>query len=439
MAQIHTKPHCKNQQPAGFSVKVVTMMVSSLLLTSPWALAAESTDLTAGQEPSFVTRTTTQIKKTAERLIDQANKWQNPPVENSATNPKGAETTTRKVTKKGEMSEPKDMKQVREQNEKIRASAYGLGASEAEMPSVPSKYLRPNAGTAKERKEAVEQLKRNSQAKSAAEESVRQAGIHVGQIKINNSSEIRVKPGENVFIPLSREHPNRILTPFKNPQVISSTLTGGKKGECGELCVRDGIIYVTTDTSSAVTAFITEKGHEDIAFSVTMVPQPIAPREVRFTFSERVMNKLAEARGVMGDAERAQAWETSQPYVDTIREALRQVALGQIPSGYQMRKIRVTDALPTCKHPGIEFRWDEGQLLEGFNLNIYVGVVKNITDGAMEFHNQSCGGWKTAAVTTWPLAVLQPKQETEIYVVTKRTEDMPAEMVRKPLIKRAYY
>ena len=35
---------------------------------------------------------------------------------------------------------------------------------------------------------------------------------------------------------------------------------------------------ITTDTTAPVTAFITEKGHEDIAFSVTMMPQAMPPR-----------------------------------------------------------------------------------------------------------------------------------------------------------------
>jgi len=103
-----------------------------------------------------------------------------------------------------------------------------------------------------------------------------------------------------------------------------------------------------------------------------------------------------------------------------------------------MRKIRVTDPLPTCKHLGLDFKWDGGQLLEGYNLDIYVGVVKNIADSPVEFRNQNCGGWRTAAVTTWPLSVLQPGQQAEIYVVVKRQEDVPDELVRKPLIPREY-
>lgn len=312
-----------------------------------------------------------------------------------------------------------------------------------QYPSVPSKYLRPQKTDAEKQKAdaAVAQLSKNAEKKANQaddEPQPRLATASVGQVSVNSNTEISMLPGQNVFIPISREHPNRLLTPFKNPQVISTSLRGGKKGECGEVCVRDSVIYITTDSPSAVTAFITEKGHEDIAFSVTMVPQAIPPREVRFTFPNNIMERL-NSRAVTGASSRkAQAWETSQPYVNTIRAALRGVALGEVPSGYNLRKIRVTDALPTCKHPGLDFKWEGGQLLEGYNLDIYVGVIKNITDGPIEFRNQNCGGWRTAAVTSWPLTVLKPGQQTELYVVVKRQDETPAELVRKPLIEREF-
>lgn len=316
--------------------------------------------------------------------------------------------------------------------------------SSQEMPSVPARYLRPNAD-AQQAKAAVEQLEKNvkeqdqAAVQKVAEERRRPETTAVNQVNINTKSTIAMKPGENVFIPISRDHPNRLLTPFKNPQIFSTSLFAStKKGECGEACVRDGVIYITTGSPSAVTAFISEKGHEDIAFAVTMIPQAIPPREIRFTLPNDVVERISSRKKTDTSVQKAQAWETSQPYVDTIREALRGVALGQVPSGYNLRKIRAKDPLPTCNHPGIEFNWKNGQLLEGYNLDIYVGVVKNVSDGPIEFRNQNCGGWKTAAVTTWPLTVMEPGQQTEIYVVTKRQDEVPDELVRQPLIPREY-
>lgn len=162
-----------------------------------------------------------------------------------------------------------------------QATAQIQPQGQVEYPSVPSEYLRlQKTEEGKQKAEAaVEQLAQNvkkkdeksskqkQKQKQTESEARRSTSASVGQVSINAEAQIALRPGEYVFIPISREHPNRLLTPFKNPQVISTSLRGGKKGECGEVCVRDDVIYITTDSPSAVTAFITEKGHEDIAFS----------------------------------------------------------------------------------------------------------------------------------------------------------------------------
>lgn len=286
-----------------------------------------------------------------------------------------------------------------------------------------------NSAPREERAKAAQQLNAASQENASGGSTVR----------INKSSVIRVNPGENVFIPISREHPNRIITPFANPQVISSSLSGGsKKGECGELCVRNGVVYVTTDARRAVTTFITEKGNEKIAFSITMVPQAIPPRQVTFTFPEKVMEDLV-GNTEAANKEMARDWEESQPYVETLKGAMRMIALGQVPDGYTMRKTTRRDRVPTCKQPGLKFSFMPGQTLEGYNLNVYVGVIKNVSDRPVEFLEQNCGSWSTAAVASWPLKVLRPGQMTEVYLAAKKGETEPdVERIRKPLIERQY-
>lgn len=257
------------------------------------------------------------------------------------------------------------------------------------------------------------------------------------KVRINRNNEIELRPGDNVFIPISKMHPNRLLTPFKNPQVVSSTLAGGTKdGECGELCVRNGVIYITTDANGPVTTFVTDRTNESVAFSVTMIPQNIPPRQVTFTFPESVMEELA--MNVEKGETVARQWEESQPYIETLKSAMRSIALGQVPQGYNMRKTLHKDQVPTCKQEGLAFRWMPGQVLEGYNLNVFVGVIKNVSDRPVEFLEKNCGNWRSAAVTSWPLKVLRPGQQTEIYVATKRAEDVIPDQVRKPLIHREY-
>jgi len=293
-------------------------------------------------------------------------------------------------------------------------------------PEVPARWLRPQSRQ-DEQRAAAERLK---QAAMSAPPS-----YDFDKVKINTSSVIAMKPGANVLIPISKEHPNRIITPFTNPQVISTTLQGGRRGECGEVCVRDGIVYITTDTLS--TAFITEKGHEDIAFSVTFVPQPVPPREVRFTLPDTTMEDLQRAR-IKGGAAQAQAWEVTQPYVETIKRSMRAVALGEVPDGYTLRSVRYKDKVPECRHQGLDIDFSNGQVLDGYNLQIFVGVMTNKSKSPVEFRNQACGSWRNAAITSWPLTLLRPGQQTEIYIAVKKGEEIPNDRIRKPLIRREF-
>lgn len=306
----------------------------------------------------------------------------------------------------------------------------GQNAPRAEgeaYPQVPARWLRPQSKPDNQ-KTAVERLKQAAQSAPPPQR-------EFDKVKINTNAVIAMKPGANVLIPISKEHPNRIITPFTNPQVISTTLQGGRRGECGEVCVRDGIIYVTTDTLS--TAFITDKGHEDIAFSITMVPQPIPPREVRFTLPDSTMEDLQRTR-ITGGAAQAQAWEVTQPYVETLKKSMRAVALGEVPDGYTLRSVRAKDRLPDCRHAGLDIDFTNGQVLEGYNLMIYVGVMTNKSSTPVEFRNQACGSWRNAAVTSWPLTLLRPGQQTEIYIAVKKGEEIPADRIRKPLIRREF-
>ena len=64
--------------------------------------------------------------------------------------------------------------------------------------------------------------------------------------------------------------------------------------------------------------------------------------------------------------------------------------------------------------------------------------MTNVADTPVEFREQRCGGWRIAAVTSWPLKVLRPGQQTEVYFAVKREESTPAPKVRRALIRRDY-
>lgn len=257
----------------------------------------------------------------------------------------------------------------------------------------------------------------------------------VARSVIIRSPRITVLPGVNVVIPVARSQPNRLVTPFKHPQVLSADLAAGKGDDCGEACVRGSVLYVSTEATKPVTAFITERGREDIAISVTMIPERIAPREVTFLLPKAVMEKLAisDAGGVSGSDREARVWEQSQPYISALKETFKTIALGRVPQGFSLRNVRATDTVPVCRQDGLRFNFRKGQVLEGHNLTVFVGLVRNPSADPVEFNETGCGAWNVAAVTSFPLKVLDTNETTEVYVAVKKERRPAASSVRRSL------
>ncbi|WP_084407891.1 type-F conjugative transfer system secretin TraK [Pseudovibrio sp. Ad37] len=240
-------------------------------------------------------------------------------------------------------------------------------------------------------------------------------------------SNLNMVPGVNQIIPIAQNHPNRIVTPFANPVVKSTTLEAGSATDCGEVCITDNVIYVATSKEYPVTMFITERGSEAVALSLTMVPKRIPPKEINLQLSQGDVTNIVANRN-------AERWETSQPFVEVIRNVFRETAQGRVPQGYVLSKTPRTADLPKCTQAGIKTKFASGQLYTGHNLSVFIGVAENKTKRALEFNEQSCGAWNVAAVTTWPYSVLLPGQKTEVFVAVRRNVGGRPATKRKSLL-----
>lgn len=247
---------------------------------------------------------------------------------------------------------------------------------------------------------------------------------------VSEDTVLTMTPGVNQIIPLAVGHPNRIVTPFGSPEVVSTSLTGGndKAGDCGEVCIKDNVVYVATDKEYPVTMFITEKGSESQALSLTMVPRKIPPREVFLKLDGQTI-----AAG-MYTSPKAERWEKNQPYVETIRDVFRKLALGEIPQGYTMTGTPDNIAPPVCEQSGLNVSFSGGQMLMGHSLSVFVGVAHNVSGDALEFQGATCGDWDVAAATTWPHNVLEPGQKTEVYVARKQLRGVAPTSKRPSLL-----
>jgi len=238
------------------------------------------------------------------------------------------------------------------------------------------------------------------------------------------SAHLVVEPGVNQIIPVAIGHPNRLVTPFEQPEIVSSTLTAsGIDGQCGELCVKQNVVYVATDAQHPVTMFITEAGSQDHAISLTLMPRRIPPREIFLRFSGD--SQSATRR-------RAQIWEQSQPYVQTIKDVFRSIALGEVPRGYSLGVVTEGSSVPFCAQPGVEIAFK--QVLEGHHLRVFVATIQNMDMLPVEIKETACSGGDVVAVAAYPHIRLKSAQKTELYVAVRGTQQVPPARLRESLL-----
>ncbi len=241
---------------------------------------------------------------------------------------------------------------------------------------------------------------------------------------------LTVSPGINQIVTISVDQPNRIVTPFAHPQVLSSQLQGGQGKECGEICAKGRVVYVSTAREYPVGVFITDRDNENNAISLTLVPRRIPPREVVLSLADS-----GNATTMQGGAE-AKAWEESQPFVTGIKGVMRALALGEIPDGHTLQRIPRNYHLPVCSQNGFKVTFKGGQLLAGVNLNYVIGTVQNVSKKRLEFKEASCGNFDIAAVSLFPYNVMNPGERSEIYIAQRVPVEGAPRQKRRSLLAR---
>jgi|GEM_PF-598447 len=230
---------------------------------------------------------------------------------------------------------------------------------------------------------------------------------------------IKVESGVNEIVKVAQGHLNRIVTPFQHPQVRTTASNANTQ-------VSGAVVYVAPSTSAPVTLYVTEKGDESVAVSLTLVPRRVPPR----SFSVDVgggYNPVAPAK--------AKNWERPSDYQQSITNVLRAVALGKIPPGYSMAEKPKSDP-PYCYQKGLSF--DFRQTLLGHDFEVAVGKITNNTGYRVEFSENSClYERRVAAVSAWPNIVLQPGESSEVYTVLRPvSETIERQPARPSLIRQ---
>lgn len=248
---------------------------------------------------------------------------------------------------------------------------------------------------------------------------------------VETRQDVVISSGTNTLIPISRNQINRLVTPFENPhiQTVSSA----------EISTSGNVIYVTTQDEQPVTMFVTPEDDESVAISLTLLPQGIPPIQANLIFAQSVPGvapggAAMPALGGMAYSGTAKKWERSQPYMDTLRSLMRELAMGGLPRGYSFGALNSGDSIPACAQPAISYNFSKSQLIQGHDFRIYVAVAENVSARTVEFDHGACSHPHRAAVSSWPHDILEPGQKTEVFVVTRVPTAAAQSSVRPSLL-----
>lgn len=237
-----------------------------------------------------------------------------------------------------------------------------------------------------------------------------------------------VTPGVNTLVPISINQINRLVTPFEHPVVQKV------KQEGVTVTVKDNALYVSTADSNPASLYIGEKGDESVAISVSLVPQKIAPVQASLMLS-RKLNSTG-ASGVIpagynsfgGSEVKAKRWEQKDNYIETIRNIMRTIALGDIPPGYSLGNLSSGVGIPNCNfrtgtdQDQIRYSFGNGQYLQGSQFSVIIGVAQNTGSSTVMVDESLCTHPQLAARALWSRNTLQPGQRTEAYFVIRNIQ-----------------
>ncbi len=238
--------------------------------------------------------------------------------------------------------------------------------------------------------------------------------------------QLQVKPGINELIPIAVGHLNRLVTPFDNPVVTTtSQATTSTKGK---------IVYVATPDETPVTLYITPGDNQDIALSLTLIPKRIPAREIHLSLDIDTYKILTQLQQQSSNAA-GKAADKEQEYITTLKQLFRNLGLQKTPPGFSLREPSHAESIH-CHQDRLQI--STGQLLEGQDLLILVGVARNTGVTSIEFNERACatGNDEVLAVAAWPKVVLRRGESTELYVAVRRPAEQTATL-RPSLLDRS--
>ncbi len=223
------------------------------------------------------------------------------------------------------------------------------------------------------------------------------------------ASVLSVSPGVNELIPVAVDHLNRLVTPFDNPQIRTTSRAVTE--------VRDNVIYVATAESTPVALFITPEGEESPALSLTLVPRKVPPVDVILLLSSSFKGSspaFSPASYPVIPTEQPQ----TIPRPRQLKQWLKQLATGKTPRGFYPTAL-IKEALPAihCHTAGLILVPSLSDTLANREFLLVRRTVLSQATVPISLSPDTCRASGLAAAGVWPDATVLPGETTELLLV----------------------
>ncbi|MDK9702563.1 MAG: type-F conjugative transfer system secretin TraK [Sulfuritalea sp.] len=216
---------------------------------------------------------------------------------------------------------------------------------------------------------------------------------------------VRISEGENEIVYVGLGFPNRIATPFANPQPVAAE-------GLVEFSVVGRNIFFIPDKEAPIGLFITDASGQGSVASLTLIPRAGMPGQ----------NILLVAEGdtaarTSADISKREMTAPASDYVDGLKQLLRVFVQGGVAPGYQEGALKVGAA-----RVGAVVLMPE-KIFTGSTFNVYRYRVENAGRESIELNEASFNEEGVRAVAFWPNARLAPTESTNVFIVAEPAVD----------------
>lgn len=208
---------------------------------------------------------------------------------------------------------------------------------------------------------------------------------------------VTISNDDTHLINVSQSLVNRITTPFRSPTVLSNG------GVSFQIIGQD--VFFEMKSDQPVGVFIREdesiQNHSPVA-SLTLIPKPIPPQNISVVLDKNVRANAASQRV-----------KIATDYEDGLVTAIGQAVLNNTPDGFSRSN---ATKLAVAKIGGVLLR--PVTVYSGVDQNIFVYSAENTTGQTVELVEPSFHHEGVRAVAFYPEIRLQPKQKTNVYIMS---------------------